>query len=536
MLLDGYEGRFLPAGILLTDALTRLSPLDPVPFAAVNLLFQTAAALAVWRLLRLLLGARPVALLPLVVYLFAPLALPASSAWASAVTTVPLVAGLAWVCGDAVQLVRTGRARHAVSGTLVLALTFAFAEKALVIPVVALATAAVVQRQDGAPRPLLAALRSGRWLWAAGAAVVGTWWWFWSAAMGPLLVEPERSGLVSTAVEAVRLRLVDGVLTTLVGGPLFWLERGPWVDPPTVLVTVAAVALAAAVGGSAWRRQGTGVIWWLLAGYVVGGALLMVSTRLTSTAPAGLALGLRDYPETTLVVAVGLALVLRAPPRTGLRRLLTSTERRDAAVVVTALFVGLSTWSTVAYDRAWDTDGTAEYLDTARASLAGYGRPILDAPVPSDVVWGPAAPYNRISRVFAATGVAVTKVTDDLAVLDDTGRLVPGRVTDVRVLPAGPVPGCGHIAEGGRPVTIPVAPDIMAGAWTVQLNYLASQDGMLEVSFDQGEPLPVPVRSGAHTVYASLVGGGGSLQVIGTTQQLSVCIDSGVVGLVEIDG
>lgn len=48
--------------------------------------------------------------------LFTPLGVPGFAWWAAALNSLPMLAALAWVCADAVLLVRTGNRRYAVTG------------------------------------------------------------------------------------------------------------------------------------------------------------------------------------------------------------------------------------------------------------------------------------------------------------------------------------------------------------------------------------------------------------------------------------
>src|SRR4051794_33014208 len=116
----------MPGGFLLTGLLSRLAPLEWWPMAVAMVALQLLASLAVWRLLRILLGNRPIILAPLLLYLFSPLSLSAFAWWIAAVNALPLQAGLAWVVGDAILLWRTGRVRYAITGTAAFLLTLLF--------------------------------------------------------------------------------------------------------------------------------------------------------------------------------------------------------------------------------------------------------------------------------------------------------------------------------------------------------------------------------------------------------------------------
>ncbi|MGY2004227.1 hypothetical protein [Blastococcus sp. SYSU DS1024] len=534
-LLGAHERQVMPGGLLLTEALTSLAPLRWGAVVAGIVVLQLVASLAVWRLLRLLLGDRPVTLIALGLYLFAPLTLAAFSSWSTAVLTLPLHAALAWTCGDALQMARTGRLLHALTGTLAFAAGLAFTERSLVVPLVAFAVTAVVAGQSGSTAPVLTALRRGLWLWGGLLAVAVLWFWQFSSVAGPLVLSPDRAGSVATGVDAVGLGIFHGVLPGLLGGPLFWTENA-WASPPTAVVVAAAVAALLVVALSSWRSRGAGVVWWLVAAYVVGTVVLLVLRQLNPAAPAELVLGLRDLSDIAVVVAVALALVVRAPAKDdGRHAVLDGTERRDIGVVALAVFLGATLWSTLTYTQQLDNTRTRDYLTTATESLAVLDVPLLDAAVPMDVVWPVAYPYNTVSRVFAPVGVPTAPTTPELLMLDGAGRLVAARVTDERELFLGPVPDCGHLVEGPARTAVPLNGPLMSLGWTVQLNYVASEDGEIDVSLDEGETVRVPVSAGANSVFVRLSGSGSSLHVTSRESDLAVCIDTGLVGLVEPD-
>jgi hypothetical protein len=528
------DGRFAPLAHLLTGSLTQWAPLEYWPMAVTLLLFQALASLAVLRLLRTLLGDRPVLLLPLLLYLFSPLTLAAFDSWSTAVGAVPLQAALAWVCTDAIRLGETGRRRYALTGTLVFVVALALGGGAVVVPVVAVAVLAVALSQAGEAAPLLAALRRGAWLWAGLLITAGAFaLQFWSALV-PRTVSEEQSGSLADAVDAVRLTVFEGILPALVGGPLSWSGFGSWADPPTTAVVGAVVVALVLVGWASWRRKGCGMVWVLLGAYIGTSVVLLVIQRLTTGLPAEFGLTLRYFADVGVIATIAVALVARAPARDIPRRqLLDRQERRDLAVLTAVFFVGFSLWSTAAYTQVRDTGSTREYLANAKESLFATERPLLDHAVPDTVVWDLAAPYNRISWVFAPLGVETATSTDGLVLLDPAGRLVDGQVSDEYSLFPGPVPECGHFVEGTSPTGILLNGSVSPGEWIVQLNYLASRDGWIEVSFRNGDPLRVPIRDGLNNVYMTLSGGGDSLSISTHTQDLALCVDTGLVGFLE---
>ena len=112
-------------------------------------MLQLIASLALLRALWVILGWRPVLLVPLSFALFTPLALPAFAWWAAALNYLPMVAALAWVCADAILLVRTGNKRYALTAVLAYGAGLSFFEKSAVIPFAAFTVAALLSHVEG---------------------------------------------------------------------------------------------------------------------------------------------------------------------------------------------------------------------------------------------------------------------------------------------------------------------------------------------------------------------------------------------------
>ncbi|HWX99197.1 MAG TPA: hypothetical protein VNY55_04765, partial [Mycobacterium sp.] len=115
-LFDDHDGHVMPAAFLIGGAIIRLAPLDWTGPAISLVVLQLLASLALLRALYVILGWRWVLLIPLTFALFTPLGVPGFAWWAAALNSLPMLAALAWVCADAILLVRTGNQRYAVTG------------------------------------------------------------------------------------------------------------------------------------------------------------------------------------------------------------------------------------------------------------------------------------------------------------------------------------------------------------------------------------------------------------------------------------
>ncbi|MGZ4616138.1 MAG: hypothetical protein ACXV4A_11295 [Actinomycetes bacterium] len=542
-LLYDHDGHFMPAAFLTAGLVTRLAPLQwALPVVSLVLL-QAVASLAVLRLMVLVLGRRPVVLVPLLVYLFSPLTLPSFAWWAAALNALPLQAGLAWVAGDAVQLVRTGRLRYAISGTVVFALSLTFFEKAVLIPWVALAVVLLLLRVEGAPRPSWTVARRGIVLWGAAATITIAWAWAYAAVVSS--PAQESGGTASQAAELVQRSFSLALLPALLGGPWSWdrlLPSAPYATPPAVLVVLGWIALLAALWATLrWKRR-VGWVWVFVAAYVWACVGVMLVGRLGEHTPVQLPQTLRYLADSAVVIAVGVALVLRAPDRAGRagragRRPGAGRTRRLVVVSAAALFVLSSLWSTATFSRMWSDYPTAGYLANARASLAAHSDiPLLDQPIAQIVLSPLANPNNLAAQVFSPLRdrPRFSRVTPVLRLIDDSGHVVDARVEPGRTIRQGPVPRCGFRVTGRDATVLPLDGPLFDWEWTVQLNYLSDRDGSLAVAIGSGRPVRTPVVRGLHQVFIRASGGGTALRVTSRTPGLTACIGSGPVGLVKL--
>ena len=83
-LFDDHDGHVMPGAFLVAGGITRLAPLNWIGPAISLVVLQLLASLALLRTLHVILGWRPVLLLPLTFALFTPLSVPAFAWWAAA--------------------------------------------------------------------------------------------------------------------------------------------------------------------------------------------------------------------------------------------------------------------------------------------------------------------------------------------------------------------------------------------------------------------------------------------------------------------
>jgi hypothetical protein len=534
-LFDDHDGHVMPAGFLLGGLITRLAPLVWAGPAISLVILQALASLSLLRTLHLILGWRPVLLLPLLFALFTPLGLPGFAWWAAGLNSLPMLAALAWVCGDAILLARTGARRYAVTGTAAFVGGLLFFEKAAVIPFVAFAVLALIGYVGAEQDWLRAAWRRGRALWVPMLAVTAAW-----IAVYVVVVDRQRwSTDLGMTWDLLARSFTHGIVPGLAGGPWDWQRwapASPWALPPPTVMVLGWLTLAAVLALALARKRRIGLVLATALGYAAACQIpiyLMRSSRFTALE---LAQTLRYLPDLVVVLALLTAIGLTAANRPS--PALDPSRRRTAAVSVVAVaFLASSLYSTATFWTSWRDNPTKAYLRNAEAALsqaAQSGAPMLDQEVDPLILQRVAWPENLASHMFALLSdrPEFASSTTDLRMLDVSGRLVDAQVTWVRSMRQGPVPGCGYLAQPDQPVTIALDGPLLPADWTAELNYLANSDGTILVSLDEGTQTRVPVRPGLNRVFVRLPGAGSAITVEAQTAALSICLASGPVGFV----
>ena len=535
-LFDDHDGHVMPGAFLVAGAITRLAPLDWTGPALSLIVLQLLASLALLRTLHVILGWRPVLLLPLSFALFTPLAVPGFAWWAAALNSLPMLAALAWVCGDAVLLQRTGDRRYAVSGLVVYVGGLLFFEKAAVIPFVAFAVVALLAHvtSTGSARSVW---QNGIRLWVPALVVTAAW-----IAVYLVVVDQKRWSLdFAMTWDLLARSVTHGIVPGLVGGPWDWQRwapASPWGTPPPAVMVLGWAALAVVVTLTMLRKRRIGPVWLMAAGYAVACQIPIYLMRSSEFTALELAQTLRYLPDLVVVLALLAAVGLCAPNRDGVGWLDASRRRTVVVSGVVAAAVASSLYSTATFFTSWRDNPAQPYLQNAEAGLAEAARsssaPMLDQEVDPLVLQRVVGPENRASHMFALLDERPEfgSTTTDLRMLDRSGRVVDATVTWVRSIVPGPAPQCGYLIQPDAPARMPLDGPLLPADWTAEINYLANSDGSLTMSLSEGTEVKVPVRPGLNRVYVRLPGAGDAIEVSANTAALSVCIASGPVGFV----
>ncbi len=531
-LFDDHDGHVMPAAFLLAGTITKLAPLNWFWPALSLLILQALGSLALLRALWVILGWRPVLLAPLTFALFTPLAIPGFTWWAAALNSLPMLTAMCWFVGDAVLLDRTGNRKYAATAMVAFLGGLLFFEKSVVIPFVAFAVVALLAYlREGSWSVLTCTWRRSALLWIPAGVLTAAW-----MALYLVVVDQKRwSTDLSMTWSLLQRSFTHGVLPGLVGGPWRWdrwVPSSPWAEPSSAVIWLGAVALAATIALTCFRKQRLGAVWFTLLGYLVASQVPIYLMRSSAFTALLLAQTLRYLPDLVVVATLLAAVGLTAPNRRGTGFLDSSPRRTLVVALALSLFVASSLISTVSYLRSWRNNPASPYIANVKESLAAVadGPAVLDQDVDPLVLQNVVRPENLLSHMFALVRPRpeIASTTTYLRMLDRNGRLLDAQVTWVRAVTEGPAPGCGYLVQSTE--TMPLTGPLLPADWIVELNYLANTEGAVWASLTNGPRVKVPVRPGLNRVFIRLPGSGNALTLQPITQSLSLCVAVGPVG------
>lgn len=543
--LQAHDGHLAPLAFILQAVANQIAPWQWWLPAALMLLGQAAVTVAVARALRHIAGRSWQALAALALVAWTPLTLPGSTWWSAAANAIPMQLALAGITALAIRVglrqQRPVSSRAVVAANVALIVALGFFEKSLAIMPVALAFTIAVAYMER--RSITETLLRGRTMWLSMGLVTGAWALFYSltalADAGEASSEP-RAELFFNGL--------GQVLAGLAGGPWFWdrwAPGQPWADAPSGLVSVGAVLVLLTMAVTIGRDWRAWLPWLIAAGYLSVTLLSVTLMRSGDHTSDVLARTVHYYGDSAMVTGFALAAswsdrVRPLPPRS-----------RFGVLALAGVLLVSAAISVVGYRSAWADDRTAEWLDTAAASLehaAGDGSPaVLDQPVPYEVLLPVAYPKNMYSQVFRDLPERPTfgRVTDEPRMFDDSGALVPASVAEITRITQGDVESCGTqlIAgpDGTATAEIPLREIARLGDWVLELNAISSAPASLRLSLPNPFETPdqtlagstvVDVDDDLRTRWVSVSGGGNTLRidVSDAPEGTSVCVGSGAIG------
>lgn len=538
-LLAGWNGHLMPGSFTLVRVLNHLWPVNYTPVALVDLAMQAVAGLLAFRLLVSLFGRRPAVLVPLSIYLFSPITLPAFLWWAAGLNQLPGQIAMIGALALQVRYHRTGRTRDGVLGALCVLGGLLFSEKLLlVVPIVFALTFFFFTPGRPVARVRQAVTQHWR-VWVAYLAVVGPYTLYYVTTVpSPVGKAPD----TTLAIQTVATALSQAVLPGLFGGPLRWSQIGVGgVANPTVAMSLfACVATALIVWTSVVRRRRAVFGWVVVAAYWLSNAVLLGITRASYVGPI-IGAEYRYSTDVCIVFAVfGAAAFLpivgtyakgtpqRLLPRSPARPASAGSRPHRAepaglsvegtvagalccAVVITSLV------STFQYDRFWRSNGSAPYFANARADIAASKRHITltEINLPERVQAGFLGAFVKTSTMMSGFEPRPRFLTPgasaaELYMPDDSGHLRTV-VVDGFSNRKGPEKNCGW-RVGPDTVRIPLVKATLPWEWTARIGYLATSDATATVTVGQT------------TSKVTITKGAGSLYVLGQGQVRAVTI------------
>ncbi|MGC4895174.1 hypothetical protein [Micromonospora sp. DT31] len=544
-LLGTFNNHLMPGGLLVAWAMVRAAAFTGWPWVLLLAVGQAAVGVALYRLLRDLLRPGWGLLVPLSLFLFSPLTLEVSSLWLVGLLVLPPQLALVLAVAAQVRYVRTGRRRHLAVVAFWVVFGLLFDTKALlIVPLLFLLTAFLFTK-GRAWRSLVTTVRRYWPAWLTLTVLSGAYLAYYLTRPARELDNPTSVGQVLTFLGDL---VGDTVVPGLLGGPWRWIYAGdgpPLADPYDIAKWLSWAVLAALIVVTVRRRRSAGRAWLLLGCYLGLVAALFAVTRLGG--PLGPLVGIvpRYVADVVLVAAicVGVALLgTRDDEDAASAWPVPPTLREPGAfavglvsMVVLLATIGVGTlWSTARFGDNWSTKHGRDYLATTQAELAAAppGTVFFDVAVPDRVVAGYFWPDNLQSHFFRPAQRRPTFVTmsEEPSTFDEDGRIRQVAVEGRKVAP-GPVPDCGHLAQGGRTTRIPMDGYLDEWPYAVHFGYLASGDG--KATFRLGEATrELTLRRGLNEVFFLMEGAGSAVELTVETPGVGLCTNLVTIGRV----
>jgi hypothetical protein len=511
-LLQGYGSHMMAGALYLTSVITRASPYDFAPAAALMVAMQALAHLGMLRFLVVAFGRRPGILAPLTLYLVSPFAILSTVWWTPGSHHFMVQAALAWAMASQVSYLRTRRWFSALAAVAWVVVGLVFFEKSLLI-IGALAFLTVAYFTHGSAKDRLVQVWQSYRIsvlanLALGLAFLFAYLHF--ATVGFANTEAAKTP-IGPLVDSMVLR---SWVTGIFGGPLTWSDP---VDGPTVIaqptpwLVVACLACLALFVRELVRTRTRSLRGLFLPGYFLACNVLLVAVARASLVGPVIGFEFRYITELTMATAMGLALttmpVLDAVEPVEVTRPSRLLDDRRRTTLVCAAIAVLALISSVRYVDAWNTgrEPSTRWLDHLIADTGRLprGATVIDAPAPNYVALPFAYPANLVSHLTRPlrADLRFTKVgNESLRATAADGHLGLADVTAVRVGTPSANSTCAHRVDRRGGTTVRLDGPAMFGPWWVRVGYLASEESSLRVSAG-GAAYRVPVNRGLHYLF-----------------------------------
>lgn len=515
---SSYDGHIMPGALAIQVLADGIAPLNFL-LPAVTIFVLSAATLVFYALaISRLFSQRPeVQVLAFTALAFSPFLMVASGWWSAALNA------LGWQLGFAIVLfcaatIKQHPLRNSLLATAGLALAFTLTEKSLFIVPFAWAIVWLVARR--------------------------VQWKFWlvptiATALWAILVFTRTSVFHSDSphslLTSLHTTLAKAVIPGTLGGPWQWERWTPsqaFANPAPALWIPALLVAAVLLGVWIARRPARSLV--LLPSAAIFLGLLWILGRARTGAETAdlLTRTLHYYSEWwawTVLLLVAASVSLPSSRR----------HLSPLPLILSLLLVASATFSTVSWVQAWRDDPTAEYLAKVKESTGPGSAPLLDQPVPLEVLTPLLNPYNTVASL---TGTPPAKMIDAPRMLDPQGNVVEAAVLPAARTAVGDVPQCGTRVATGSSQIVEIDHPLPFGSWVWELNALASNKGMtMTISTPNGleseeqsraRAVTVPLSTELKPEWVSVPGGGGTIlvEISGGKPGDSMCLGAGNIG------
>jgi hypothetical protein len=534
-LLTPYNGHLMPGAMAWVWLSTKAAPLDFDVVFATMLVLQLIAGIIMYFLLRMLFGNRPAILVPLAVFAFSTITLPASWWWAAAINQQPQQIAILLVLMCHFRYVASGRWYWALAGPVALVAGLLFFEKTvLVVPLVGLITWLFFS--EGALLPSLVTALRRYWLtWVAYLAVLVSFTLYYvSNVPDQRRADATTQNIVELFDSAIRQAILPGLL----GGPWRWSDTGvvdsnadphPVMQIVSVVIVGGVIALSILVSRTAMRAWGIAVV------YLVMLTVLLSLTRGSVIGAIVIGSEYRYLTDFCLVIAVCGALAFLAPVIRPWWKHEKSVERdfddipshvlgfqvRTVVGFAIVALVASSIYSANLFANRWSDNPAKTYVANASNSMKQLepGDRIYNGVVPTKVVWRLLYPANLPTRLLAPLGLTAKPLAEG----ETTSRLQ--QFSKIGTLETSLVEGVGTsqfetkdclVDVRTTPRDIPLTSTVFDWPWIMQIDYVAEGPGTLTIvagdthttaTIGTGDKGP----GGRQSVYAAVEGGYNSI-------------------------
>jgi hypothetical protein len=566
------SGHLFPGVYLISWLLPRAALYSWTAGVTVEMILIAAASLACWRVLRTMMGNRPAILIPLTLYVIAPLTFPNDSWWVTAIEAVPLQIALFMALDSHLRYARTGRYGYAVASAGWQVFGMVFFEKAALIPLVLFAvTIGFLTSRRGLAGLRAVIMRFWRaWVLYTGLVVV-----YLAVFLSVLSASRTKSGFSSWHAtwtfcwDLLRLTLLPGLL----GGPWHWFHQTgstfAYSEPSTTASWAALVVVAGFVAATILVRRRAWRAWAILAFWVVLADMLPVVIGRLSVPGAATIFGMetRYVSDAPAVVAIVLALACwplaaqagssETVPAQRRQREFFTGPWRVVALAMVAVFVVGSIFSVQKFTSLTTTTNAQSYIANAKLALAEAppGTVIVDSLVPSSVMiplFEHSADTSVVLGPLAHRGAQVAWVTNPTGnlgipkIFGADGRLYPAFILGRTSIPVSRTQGCMNsfrlAKKAGRKgqVRVVVTKDRLVLTFAspspftttvLRIGYLASPSAAgTTVAIAYGKDIRhLVLKAGLNNAYFT-VSGSGTGVIVQAAQPIGLCVKNAVAG------